>query len=571
MIWKKKTVMVGTLASAIALLAVACGSDSETGPSASIGTTPEPTSTAPPPTSTPVPTPDDVSLPGIDVGEPNGVVNYDDLVDALEAAGVDMAASDMAFPPSLFDVSGRAIEVGGVQDSAVPAVVFEFESSEARFQAQAEIQEPRSDTAASLDDFDRLALFGTGNLIVMYIGNNADTIDLLGSILGRPFTSKSDTDDVVGGVDEPVLLRRLVNAPIESVDLVIMESDPVQITATIVAGLPNGCAEPGGTVSHIAGNVYGVTVSNSVPGADDIICTDDYRVYEENVRLGSREVGAEFMSGVTYTLVVNDKTLEFTVNGVVNQEATLSGYDGVMLALARQDAIPQATDETVGGVFGIEAGIIKLGNQDVQVHEFETVALADGAASGVTSDGGTIKMSDGSVASVRWIAPPHFFQRGNAIVLYVGDDATVLSTLVGALGTSFAGSQIDAAKPLPEPTPTPGGGLAPFPIPTQPAPIESVEVAFLESFPVQHMLQIVAGLENSCIEPYGSQAVSTAGVDGNNTVTVEVTNVVSPPGTVCAEIYRTYEENINLGSGFEPGSEWDVFVNGELIISFTAQ
>jgi hypothetical protein len=85
------------------------------------------------------------------------------------------------------------------------------------------------------------------------------------------------------------------------------------------------------------------------------------------------------------------------------------------------------------------------------------------------------------------------------------------------------------------------------------------------------MLQIVAGLENSCIEPYGSEAVLTTGADGINVVKVEVTNVVSPLGMACDEMYRIYEENINLGSDFEIGSEWDVFVNGELETSFTAQ
>ena len=92
----------------------------------------------------------------------------------------------------------------------------------------------------------------------------------------------------------------------------------------------------------------------------------------------------------------------------------------------------------------------------------------------------------------------------------------------------------------------------------------------LEIFPVQYVLYIVAGLENSCIEPYGVQAVSCAGADGKNEVEVEVLTVVGPPGTVCAELYRTYQENINLGSDFESGSEWDVFVNGTLMISFIA-
>jgi len=143
------------------------------------------------------------------------------------------------------------------------------------------------------------------------------------------------------------------------------------------------------------------------------------------------------------------------------------------------------------------------------------------------------------------------------IALYLGDDSTAPFALLGVAGESFAGSPISTTKPLPEPVIDPNEPV-PFPIPAQLAPIESVEVQFLESFPVQHALLIVAGTENSCIEPFGSQSVTTVGADGKNVVSVEVTNVVGPPGTPCDELYRTYEKNINLGSGFESGSEWDV-------------
>ncbi len=255
----------------------------------------------------------------------------------------------------------------------------------------------------------------------------------------------------------------------------------------------------------------------------------------------------------------------------MSRSAILSGYDTLTLAFAQQNVATQASEEVFGGVFGIEAGIITIGDADVQVHEFDSNALASGAASGVAVDGRTIKLPDGSASSVLWIAPPHFFLIDNVIALYVGEDATVLSALLAIAGDSFAGSPIDQSKPEPAPTASPGDGPAPFPIPTQRAPIESVEVAFLESFPVQHALQIVAGLENGCIEPYGSQAVTTTGVDGKNIVEVEVTNVVGPPGTACDASYRMYEGNINLGSDFEPGSEWDVFVNGEFQISFTTE
>ena len=403
----------------------------------------------------------------------------------------------------------------------------------------------------------------------MYQGDDEDTIDLLTSILGNSFASKSDGTPA----NPDATVRKLVDAPIESVELLIMESDPVQVTA-IVAALPNGCHQPGGVVSHIAGNIFGVTVSNSVPAIDDIVCTQQFSTYTENVSLGvTGETAPErfpFADGITYTVVVNDRVLEFTVNGVQDETATLSGYDAMMLALARQGVRPQATAETINGVFGVEAGIIRIGAADIQVHVFDNAALATDAASGVSSDGGSLERPDGSIVSVRWAAPPHFFLVDNVIALYVGDDEGVQRALLGIAGESFAGSPIDAVDPLP--TATPGDDEpVPFPVPTQPAPIESAEVVELESFPVQYLLQIVAGLENSCIESHSAQAVATAAVDGRNVVEVQVLNQIGPPGTVCAEIYRTYDENINLGSDFESGSEWDVEVNGELLTSFTAQ
>ena len=568
----RKSLVAAALVSAIAVLTVACGSDPGGQPGAP-SDTPIPATVAPGgPASTAVSRPADPTPLDIEVWESNRIIDYEDLVAAFEAAGVEMAASDMVFPPTFFDVSGRSIGVGGNQDAEIPAIVFVFVDFSSRAEAQITVDlEAGVVGDVSVEDIDRLVLFGGANIILMYQGNDKDTIDLLSMILGAPFAEKSDD----GEVDPSATIRKLIEAPIESVELLILESDPVQITVVIVAALPNGCHQPGGVVIHNAGNIFEVTVSNSVPALDEIACTQQFSTYEESVRLAANDAAAgerfPFQNGVTYTLVVNDKVLEFTNNGVQDDAATLSGFDALMLALARQDVTPRATGETVSGIFGFEAGIIKVGDADIQVHEFETPALASGAASGVTVDGTTIKLPDGSVSSVFWIAPPHFFLVDSVIALYVGDDVTVLSALLGVAGRSFAGSPIDTEKPLPEPTATPGSDPAPFPIPTQPAPIESVELAVLEIFPVQYVLYIVAGLENSCIEPYGVQAVSFAGADGKNEIEVEVLNVVGPPGTVCAELYRTYQENINLGSNFESGSEWDVFVNGTLMISFIAE
>jgi hypothetical protein len=40
---------------------------------------------------------------------------------------------------------------------------------------------------------------------------------------------------------------------------------------------------------------------------------------------------------------------------------------------------------------------------------------------------------------ITWVAPPHFFQQGCVIVLYVGSDEEMISLLASVLGPQFAG------------------------------------------------------------------------------------------------------------------------------------
>ena len=99
-----------------------------------------------------------------------------------------------------------------------------------------------------------------------------------------------------------------------------------------------------------------------------------------------------------------------------------------------------------------------------------------------------------------------------------------------------------------------------------PAPIESVEVLVLESFPQPYLLAVVSGLPNACFS-YAGFRLSRNGA----TVQIEMTNwKPSDPDVVCAEIYRTVETNIALGSDFESGTTYTVVVN-DVKETFVAQ
>jgi hypothetical protein len=99
--------------------------------------------------------------------------------------------------------------------------------------------------------------------------------------------------------------RHTVAAPIDGLDVLVMESFPPQYMLNIRAGLPSGCAKQDSHSVSRVGNTITVTVLNSMPNGDPP-CTMIYGTYELNINLGS-----DFLSGSTYTVRVNDKMTMF--------------------------------------------------------------------------------------------------------------------------------------------------------------------------------------------------------------------------------------------------------------------
>lgn len=74
------------------------------------------------------------------------------------------------------------------------------------------------------------------------------------------------------------------------------------------------------------------------------------------------------------------------------------------------------------------------------VFEFPDDRAADRAAGNVSPDGYNISTADGhGLSHIEWIAPPNFYKKGRLIVLYVGDDSSLIKVLRGVLGPEVAG------------------------------------------------------------------------------------------------------------------------------------
>ena len=102
------------------------------------------------------------------------------------------------------------------------------------------------------------------------------------------------------------------------------------------------------------------------------------------------------------------------------------------------------------------------------------------------------------------------------------------------------------------------------------SPIESGAVVILESAPLQYQLRVVSGL------PKGSSCSQFNGYEIRrrepNRIDVVITHhEVADPLVACTADYPTVETTVPLGSDFEPGVEYTVSVNADVIESFIAR
>jgi hypothetical protein len=92
--------------------------------------------------------------------------------------------------------------------------------------------------------------------------------------------------------------------------------------------------------------------------------------------------------------------------------------------------------------FDVEGRRVTVNGGAIQVFEYANAEVMESEASCVSPDGFSITKEKGDLwerCFVSWIGPPHFYKAGRIIVIYIGDDDSIISLLENALGTQFAG------------------------------------------------------------------------------------------------------------------------------------
>lgn len=108
--------------------------------------------------------------------------------------------------------------------------------------------------------------------------------------------------------------------------------------------------------------------------------------------------------------------------------------DGLAGALRADGAQVEVAEQITQEFFSVPSQRLVVNGEDVQVLTYASQDAATQDAAQVSPDGFSVGTS-----MVTWIATPHFFQCGNLIVLYVGDNSELLARLEAQLGSQFAG------------------------------------------------------------------------------------------------------------------------------------
>ena len=89
----------------------------------------------------------------------------------------------------------------------------------------------------------------------------------------------------------------------------------------------------------------------------------------------------------------------------------------------------------------MDGRVLEVNGETVLVMDYGDDAALEAEAARISPSGSGFEphIEGGPASMVTWASAPHFFMTETAIVLYVGENPTVIEALTSVLGTQFAG------------------------------------------------------------------------------------------------------------------------------------
>jgi hypothetical protein len=110
------------------------------------------------------------------------------------------------------------------------------------------------------------------------------------------------------------------------------------------------------------------------------------------------------------------------------------GMSELIDALHAQGLDAKAGDSLEQPFFSVAGHFVNFNEESLQVFEYASAEAMEHDAALVDPDGGSI-----GTTMVSWVGTPHFYKKGQVIVLYIGDNQELLKMFENILGLQFAG------------------------------------------------------------------------------------------------------------------------------------
>jgi hypothetical protein len=338
----------------------------------------------------------------------------ENLVSAFESRGAEVSRGDTVEQP-FFSLRGQILQVNG-QDIQV----FAYPDEEAASEEADTISIDGSGTDTMMVSWmDAPHFYQDENLIVLYVGSDEATLDLLETVLGEAFAGSG----VVGDLASLIAALEAKGAEVSQGDAVEQpffspRGQILQVNGQEVQVFEYPDEDAAGNESAM------VSGDGSSVGTSMMTWMDMPHFYRARklivLYVGSDEATLELLETVFGRPFAGE-------GAVYNLETLTAALEAEEAEVSQGDAVEQE-------FFSPRGQILQVNGQEVQVFEYPDSSAATDEAALVSADGSSVGTS-----IMMWMDAPHFYLSGNLIALYVGSDEETLELLKDVLGRPFAG------------------------------------------------------------------------------------------------------------------------------------
>ena len=137
-----------------------------------------------------------------------------------------------------------------------------------------------------------------------------------------------------------------------------------------------------------------------------------------------------------YSVIIAVVLIVGSVFYIINKANSNEALDAIAFFDKLEKYEPGIRAENTSKVifFNVEAKNIKIGEGKIQIFEYPSAEEMEKEASRISDDGYQVKN-----VMINWIKPPHFYKKDSLLIVYLGENRSIMDELEKIVGKQFKG------------------------------------------------------------------------------------------------------------------------------------